>query len=247
MLMNTLNFPSVSSLFSVSHPFVAFCLVAALAGASRAAEAPPRPNVVIILADDLGYSDLGCYGSEIQTPNLDALAKSGLRFTQFYNTARCWPTRGALLTGYYAQAIRRDTLSGIQSGSQGTRPAGDRVLPEMLRPLGYRSYPAGKWHIDGKPTENGFDRSYLWQDQGRFFSPKIHFEDDRRLPQPRSGYYATVAIADHAIKCLREHETQHKEQPFFSYVAFTSPHFPLQALPEDIARYKEKYVAGWET
>src|SRR6188474_1041552 len=91
------------------------------------------PNVLLILADDLGYSDIGCYGSEIETPNLDALAKDGLRFTQFYNTARCWPTRAAILTGYYAQQVRRDTLPDIRSGSLGTRPAWAPLLPEILR------------------------------------------------------------------------------------------------------------------
>jgi arylsulfatase len=117
------------------------------------------PNILLIMADDLGYSDLGCYGGEISTPNLDSLASHGLQFTQFYNTGRCWPTRGALLTGYYAQQIRRDTLPGIPSGGQGVRPDWARLLPEMLKPLRYRSYHTGKWHIDGMPIENGFDRS----------------------------------------------------------------------------------------
>ncbi len=224
------------------------CLLLSFTLKLPAADAPPRPNVIIILADDLGYSDLGCYGGEIQTPNLDALAKSGLRLTQFYNTARCWPTRGALLTGYYPQAIRRDTLPGIPSGSGGTRPLWAKLLSDMLRPLGYRSYHSGKWHIDGKPTENGFDHSYLLQDAGRYFSTKNHLEDDKPLPPvvPGSGYYSTTAIADHAIKCLKEHAATHADQPFFSYVAFLAPHFPLHALPEDIARYKDKYNAGWE-
>ncbi|MGI8979673.1 MAG: arylsulfatase [Pirellulaceae bacterium] len=238
-------------MFSSPHCCWAFLFCLALFASTKgaqAADAPPRPNVVIILADDLGYSDLGCYGGEIQTPNLDGLAKSGLRLTQFYNTARCWPTRGALLTGYYPQAIRRDTLPDVQSGSGGTRPPWAKLLPDMLRPLGYRSYHSGKWHIDGKPIENGFDHSYLLQDAGRYFSPKNHLEDDKPLPQPApgSGYYSTTAIADHAIKCLREHSAQHADQPFFSYVAFLSPHFPLHALPEDIVRYKDKYNAGWE-
>lgn len=221
---------------------------AAVVGPSAEGQESPRPNVIIILADDLGYSDLGCYGGEIETPNLDALAKGGLRLTQFYNTARCWPTRGALLTGYYPQAIRRDKLTGIASGSQGTRPTWARLPPDLLRPLGYRSYHSGKWHVDGKPTENGFDRSYLLQDQGRFFGPQVHFDDDRKLPpvDAASGYYATNTIADHAIKSLQEHAAEHSQQPFFSYIAFTAPHFPLHALPEDIARYKDKYKAGWE-
>jgi arylsulfatase A-like enzyme len=120
-----------------------------------------RPNVVVFLADDLGYSDLGCYGGEIQTPNLDALAKDGLRFTQFYNTARCWPTRGALLTGYYAQQIRRDAVPGVRSGGQGVRPAWAKLLPELLKPLGYRSYHSGKWHVDGKVLDGGLQRLLL--------------------------------------------------------------------------------------
>ena len=112
-----------------------------------------KPNVLLIMADDLGYSDLGCYGGEIETPNLNGLAQRGLRFTQFYNTARCWPTRGALLTGYYAQQIRRDAVPGLPSGGRGTRQPWAQLLPNYLKPLGYRSYHSGKWHIDGMPIE----------------------------------------------------------------------------------------------
>ena len=118
------------------------------------------PNFLVILCDDLGYSDLGCYGSEISTPQLDAIASSGLRFSQFYNTARCWPTRGALLTGYYAQQIRRDTVPGVKSGGQGIRPKWAKLLPERISAYGYRSYHSGKWHVDGLPTKNGFEKSY---------------------------------------------------------------------------------------
>lgn len=216
--------------------------------ASLSAAGPAKPNVLLILADDLGYSDLGCYGGEIATPNLDGLARNGLRFTQMYNTARCWPTRGALLTGYYAQQIRRDTVPGVPSGGKGTRPNWAPLLPALLKPQGYRSYYSGKWHIDGKPLENGFDRAYLLQDQARFFSPRVLSEDDKPLPavRPDSGYYATIAIADHAIKCLKEHAEKHTATPFFHYLAFTAPHFPLQALPEDIARYRDRYRRGWE-
>src|SRR5689334_3418077 len=132
---------------------LALAAVASLGALAPATPAPAaeRPNVVVILADDLGYSDLGCYGSEIETPNLDALANGGLRFTQFYNTARCWPTRAALLTGYYAQQVRRDTVPGVVSGGNGVRPVWARLLPDYLRPLGYRSYHSGKWHVDGMP------------------------------------------------------------------------------------------------
>ncbi|WP_244952275.1 arylsulfatase [Roseimaritima ulvae] len=212
------------------------------------AQTAERPNVLLILADDLGYSDLGCYGSEIETPNLDRLAEGGLRFTQFYNTARCWPTRAALLTGYYAQTVRRDIVPGVRSGGRGVRQDWATLLPVHLKPLGYRSYHSGKWHIDGMPIENGFDRSYLLKDQGRFFNPQVHWQDDERLPpvEKDSGYYATEAIGQHAIECLEEHHRQHADKPFFHYLAFTAPHFPLHALPQDIEKYKSIYRQGWE-
>ncbi|HYW81126.1 MAG TPA: arylsulfatase [Thermoguttaceae bacterium] len=213
------------------------------------ASAAERPNVMVILADDLGFSDLGCYGGEIATPNLDRLAADGLRFTQFHNTARCWPTRAALLTGYYAQQVRRDTVPGVRSGGRGERPDWARLLPEMLRPAGYRSYHSGKWHVDGMPIATGFDRSYYLGDQGRFFNPKVHYEDDEKLPpvEPGTDYYATTAIADHAVRTLRQHAEKYAEKPFFHYLAFTAPHFPLHALPEDIARYRETYGQGWDS
>lgn len=214
-----------------------------------AAEASSKkPNVMIIVADDMGYSDLGCYGSEIQTPNLDRLAGSGLRFNRFYNTARCWPSRAAILTGYYAQQVRRDTLPNVQSGNNGTRPAWARLLPDMLRPLGYRSYHSGKWHVDGAPLKNGFDHSYSLTDHDRYFNPALHTLDDKPLPavKPESGYYSTTAIAQHAIDMLVGHQADHRNQPFFLYLAFTAPHFPLQALPEDIAIYQDRYKAGWD-
>ena len=121
-----------------------FRFALALAAAASLLQPQDRPpNVVLILSDDLGYSDLGCYGSEIATPNLDQMARNGLRFTQFYNTARCWPSRAAILTGYYAQQVRRDTVPGVQSGMAGERPLWARLLPDLLRPLGYRSYHSG--------------------------------------------------------------------------------------------------------
>jgi arylsulfatase A-like enzyme len=207
------------------------------------------PNIVIILADDLGYSDLGCYGGEIETPQLDRLAAQGLKFTQFYNTARCWPTRAGILTGYYAQQVRRDSLPKITpSGGQGVRPGWAKLLPEMLKPIGYRSYHSGKWHVDGQPLQNGFDRSYTLDDHDRYFSPKFHTEDDKPLPpvEPNSNFYATTAIVDHSIKCLKEHAQFYAQKPFFQYLCFTSPHFPLQALPEDIAKYRDRYRDGWD-
>lgn len=208
-----------------------------------------KPNVLIILADDMGYSDLGCYGGEIATPNLDKLAANGVRFTQFYNTARCWPTRGALLTGYYAQQIRRDTVEGLPSGNAGgKRPAWAPLLPVLLKSGGYRGYHSGKWHIDGKPMAEGFDRSYHLEDAGRFFSPRVHFEDGKPLPvaDKSSGYYSTTEIATRMIKYLKDHAENHANEPFLAYTAFLSPHFPLQALQQDIDKYKDKYKNGWD-
>lgn len=223
-------------------------LVAGLFGSTVLAVDPPRPHVLLILADDLGYSDLGCYGSEIETPNLDGLAQNGLRYTQFTNTARCWPTRGAILTGYYAQQIRRDAMPGVKSGNQGTRPGFATLLPEMLKPVGYRSYHSGKWHVDGLPLAGGFEKSYSLNDHNRHFAPQQHTEDDRKLPATAkdAGYYSSTAIADYAIKHLDSHFATGASQPFFSFVAFTAPHFPVQAHPADTAKYRERYLAGWD-
>ncbi|MDW8036867.1 MAG: sulfatase-like hydrolase/transferase, partial [Thermoguttaceae bacterium] len=206
-----------------------------------------RPNIVIILADDLGYSDLGCYGGEIETPHLDRLAAGGLRFTQCYNSARCWPSRAALMTGYYPQQVRRDTVPGVRSGAQAPRPPWAPLVSEMLRQHGYRCYHSGKWHIDGSPLAGGFDHSYLLEDHNRFFTPKNHMEDDRPLPPPKpeDGYYATSAIAQYAIKYLQQHHQQYPHRPFFLYLCFTAPHFPLQAPQEAVARYLDRYKIGW--
>lgn len=220
--------------------------VALQAGAIPTESGPP--NIIFILVDDMGYSDLGCYGGEIETPNLDRLAADGLRFTQFYNTARCWPTRGALLTGYYAQQIHRDALPGLGGGGRGVRQKWARLLPDFLKTRGYRNYHSGKWHIDGKVLDNGFDRSLDMRNQGNFFTSKGNRIDDEPVTpsQDESGYYSTIATVDHAIDCLQEHKTQYSDRPFFHYVAFIAPHFPLHALPEDIARYRDSYLAGWD-
>jgi arylsulfatase len=204
------------------------------------------PNVLLILADDLGYSDLGCYGSEIETPNLDGLAKNGLRYSNFYNTARCWPTRSAILTGYYAQQIRRDTVPGVKSGGQGVRPGWATLLPLMLREKGYRNYHSGKWHIDGKPLANGFDHSYdlSGASQSNFFKVQGITDDEKPIEQTEN-FYSTIGIAEHAVRCLKKHQEKFSERPFFHYLCFTAPHFPLHALPEDIAKYRERYQVGW--
>ena len=203
--------------------------------------ASDKPNFLVIIADDMGFSDAACYGGEIATPNLDALAANGLKFTQFYNTARCWPTRAALITGYYPQQVHRDGMPGAPNnfGGGGKRPKWARTLAERLRPAGYRTYHSGKWHIDGKPIASGFDRSNETSRGPGFFET---IKRKNRDPD----YYQTIHTADHAIDCLTEHAAQHSEKPFFHYLAFRAPHFPLHALPEDIERYQDRYLAGWD-
>lgn len=208
------------------------------------------PNIVMILADDLGFSDIGCYGGEISTPNLDRLASDGIRFTQFYNTARCWPTRAALMTGYYPQQVHRDKLPTLPGGggNRNVRQPWARLLPDLLRPAGYHSYHSGKWHIDGRVLPTGFERSLEVRNQGNFFTAAGNRLDDQpiKVPADESGYYATTATVDHALDCLKSHQVRYGDSPFFQYLAFIAPHFPLHALPEDIARYRDRYLSGWD-
>ncbi len=225
---------------------VAFCAAGLVWAWSHNPATAAPPNVVVILADDMGFSDLGCYGGEIETPNFDRLAHGGLRFTQGYNTARCWPTRGALLTGYYAQAIRRDSMPGVRGGNQTGRPAWARLLPELLAPAGYRSYHSGKWHVDGEPLKQGFVHSLRIEGgQNDYFDPVGVTVDGEQI-EGDDAFYVTTAVGDHAAACLREHARQHAGTPFFSYVAFTSPHFPLQAPQELIEKYRARYQTGWD-
>ena len=207
-----------------------------------------KPNILLILADDMGYSDAECYGGDIRTPNLSALAAGGLRFTQHYSTGRCWPSRACILTGYYAQQIRRDKMDGIKMGN---RPGWAPLLPEMLKPYGYSSYHSGKWHIDGTPTGGGFERSWGGEKTGcdwdRFFNSGIWKEDEFTAPvKPGEKYYSTIAIADHAIQCLKLHKSKYGNKPFFQYITFYSPHFPLHALKKDIDSYRNAYLEGWD-
>lgn len=213
------------------------------AGASLLPAKSNKPNFLVILADDMGYSDAGCYGGEIDTPNIDTLARGGLRFTQGYSTARCGPSRSSLLTGYYAQQTASDVMT------PGNIPAWTRFLPQYLKPLGYRSYHSGKWHIRFAPVAGaGFDHSYTEVDQNRFFTPTARLLDDEWLPVPKlsEGYYATTSIGQHAVRWLQGHDKEHSDDPFFLYLAFTAPHFPLHALQQDIDRYKERFDEGWD-
>ncbi len=203
-----------------------------------------RPNFLIILADDMGYADAGCYGGEIHTPNINRLAEQGVRFSQFYSAGRCWPSRTCILTGYYAQQVRMDP-------PRGRLPRWARVLPHYFKPEGYRCYSSGKWHLLGAPkavADAGFDHAYVVRDHNRFFSPKKHEEDDQPLPPVEDGtdFYLTTFIADHSIRCLKEHAERYGEKPFVQYLAFTSPHFPLHALQKDIDIYRDRYLQGWD-
>ena len=220
-------------------------LMGAAAAVPPAHPAPARkPNFVVILADDMGFSDARCYGGDIDTPNLDRLAAGGIRFTQMYSTARCGPSRSSLLTGYYAQQTACDVMT------PGNIPDYTRFIPDRLKPLGYRSYHSGKWHIRFTPREGvGFDHSYTLLDEDRYFTPRRLELDGEPLPQPKpeEHYYTTTAIADYAVRFLKEHARDHAGDPFFLYLAPHSPHFPLQAPAEDIARYKDRFADGWDS
>ena len=213
-------------------------------GAATLGAAPSKkPNFLLILADDMGYSDAHCYGGDIDTPNLDRMAANGLRFTQAYNTARCGPSRDCLLTGQYAQQTAADVMT------PGKIPDYVSFIPDHLKPLGYRSYHTGKWHMRHVTGEGGagFDHSYTMMDELRFFTQTNHLLDGAPLPTPEPGYYSTTAIADYGVRFLKEHAKEHAGEPFFLYTAFHSPHFPLQAPQEDIDKYKDRFSEGWDT
>lgn len=224
------------------------------------ATAAERPNIVIIMADDMGYSDIGCYGGEIDTPHLNRLAEGGLRFTQFYNTSRCCPTRASLLTGLYSHSAgmggmvnKRVAGKGADSPYQGFLNDSCLTIAEALKPAGYNVLMSGKWHVGEQrpnwPTDRGFDRYFglisgacnYWKvDEGR----QMALEDQPYTPPADGSFYMTDAISDYAVNMVNEYGR--RDEPFFLYVAYTAPHWPLHAWPEDIEKYRGKYRAGWE-
>jgi len=235
--------------------------------AALSADKITPPNIILILADDVGFSDIGCYGGEIATPNLDALARGGVRFTQFYNTARCCPTRASLLTGLHPHQAGVGHMMedrGIE-GYRGRLNRNCVTIAEALKPAGYRNYAVGKWHVTpGQtakaladtghwPLQRGFDRYYgTIHGAGSYFDPSSLVRDNKSITvandpeyQPKEYYY-TDAIADHAVKFIREHARDGQAQPFFLYTAFTAPHWPLHAKEADIAKYKGRYDGGYE-
>ena len=227
-----------------------------------APKAAKRPNIVLIMADDMGYSDLGCYGSEIPTPNLDKLASKGVRFTQFYNAARCCPTRASLMTGLFQHQAGighmtkepGNTISydyGVY-GYRGELNRNCATLAEVLKSAGYHTYMAGKWHLgsgnpDLYPRQRGFDRYYgLLAGASSYLDPvkpRGIWLDNEPIEKVSQPFYTTDAFTDHAIEFLGEQKDQ---QPFFLYLAFTSPHWPLHALEKDIEQFRGHYRQGWD-
>ncbi|MFT4550161.1 MAG: arylsulfatase A-like enzyme [Verrucomicrobiales bacterium] len=243
-----------SALFS----FLLFALCANAAAA-------PRPNIILIMGDDMGISDLGCYGSEIDTPNLDKLAGNGLRFTQFYNTARCCPTRASLLSGLYPHQAGVGHMMNDR-GHDGYRGELNRnclTIAEALKTAGYGTYMAGKWHITSKttadgpkdnwPRQRGFDRFYgTIHGAGSLWDPNSLTRGNTQLApdndpeyKPEKTWFYTDAIGDQTSRYIEEHVAAHPDKPFFSYVSFTAAHWPMHAREETIRKYKGKYDAGY--
>ncbi|MBL8792888.1 MAG: arylsulfatase [Planctomycetia bacterium] len=217
----------------------------------------PRPNIVLIMADDLGFSDIGCYGSEMATPNLDKLAKEGLRFSQFYNAGRCCPTRAALLTGLYAhQAGVGHMLSNRGTPAyQGNLKDSCVTIAEVLKQAGYTTLMSGKWHVanrqDTWPNQRGFDRYYGTPSGGGVYFKDnfvtrsgVFFTLDGKKVEIPADWYVTDALTDQAIQFLDE--ASKRDQPFFLYLAHLAPHWPLQAKKRDIDRYRGRYDVGWD-
>jgi arylsulfatase len=217
-----------------------------------------RPNIVLIMADDMGYSDIGCYGGEINTPNLDGLAAKGLRFTQFYNTARCCPTRAALMTGLYQHQAGVGHMMGDYGfdAYRGDLNNNCVTIAEVLKQAGYSTYMSGKWHVtkhvkpegpkNNWPRQRGFDRFFgTIHGAGSFYDPNSLTRDNTQIV-PQEGFYYTNAISDNAAKFIAEHKARSADKPFFLYVPYTAPHWPMHALPEDIAKYEGRYDGGWD-
>ncbi len=213
------------------------CVASVVGTRSVAADEPPaapRPNVLVVLTDDLGYSDLGCYGSEIATPTLDRLATNGLRFSQFYSTAKCHSSRVSLLTGRWCR----------QAGDESMAKA--VTLPEVLRPAGYFTAACGKWHLTKQPTDFGFDRYF-----GHLSGSTDYFKGDKTFrlnavpwQVPAEGFYTTIANVDFALRFLADARVDKK--PWFLYLAFNAPHAPIQPLKEDFEKYRNRYTVGWD-
>jgi arylsulfatase len=217
-----------------------------------ASEKQIPPNIVLIVADDLGYSDLGCYGGEIETPNLDSLAKNGLRLTRFYNTGRCCPSRASLLTGQYPHrvGVGHKVADLGRPGYRGFISKESLTIAQVLKDQNYRSFISGKWHLGTPdPTTHGFEEFFGTLVSAQTFWDPNHYMRTPAGRQARSYdpkvFYGTDAVTDHALDFLTiARETP--QQPWFLYVAYHAPHFPLHARQQDIAKYEGKYTVGWD-
>jgi len=253
--MNRLPWPTVARVIVL---WVIAGVIAGLAGPRLLwAGALGRPNILIILADDLGFSDLGCYGGEIVTAHIDELASHGLRFTHFYNAGRGCPTRASLLTGLYPHqtGVGHMMNDWRRPGYRGNLNRQCVTIAEVLREAGYQTLMCGKWNLSRHthrmgprhtwPLQRGFQRFYgTIHGAGSYFDPVTLTQGDHFIRAVGDFYY-TDAITDHAVQFLEE--AARSEEPFFLYVAYTAPHWPLHARPEDIQMYRAKYSVGWDT
>lgn len=231
---------------------------------SAQAKPASRPNIVVIFADDMGYSDLGCFGGEISTPNIDQLAVHGVRLTDFHNQARCCPSRAVLMTGRYPHQVGVGAMidgydkwirdEANSAAYQDHLSTDSPTVAELLRGAGYHTIMCGKWHLGAKPDEwpctRGFDRSFVLIPGamnyygGETTGPRTPMAlDDKPFVPPHDGFYSTDEFTNHAIEFLKEAK---KDQPFFLYMAYNAPHWPLQAPEDEIAKYKGKYDGGWQ-
>lgn len=214
------------------------------------------PNIILIMGDDMGYSDIGCYGGEINTPNLDALAAAGIRFTQFYNTARCCPTRASLLTGLYPQQAGVGHMVNDRGTPAFQGDLSDKAvtIAEALKGAGYSTYMSGKWHVtpykienpDKKnwPRQRGFDRFFgMISGAGSLYDPRS-LTNENEYVAPREGFYCTTDFTNYGVQYIEEHSSKN---PFFLYLAYTAAHWPMHAPAETIAKYKGYYDEGWDT
>lgn len=213
-----------------------------------------QPNIILILADDMGYSDIGSYGGEIKTPNLDALAQEGVRFSQFYNAARCCPSRASLLTGLYPHQTGFGFMDGDLNlpGYEGYLNDQCLTIAEVLKLGGYETMMCGKWHLgkeeSHRPTDRGFDHFYgTLIGAGSYFDPATLMYDNQPIKAKNPGYYYTDAISDTAVQFIQRHQKIEKDKPFFLYVSYTAPHWPLHAPENIIKKYKGVYDKGWDT
>lgn len=260
MIKQSLHSGLALSGFLLAPALTSNCVAAEPVRQSPTASRAQRPNIVLIMADDMGYSDIGCYGGDIETPNIDKLAGEGLRFTRFYNVARCCPTRASLMTGLYPHQAGVGGMN-YDLGPEAYQGELNRhcvTIPEVLKGAGYATYMTGKWHLTrfqhntatsdvekaNWPRQRGFDRYYgIIAGAANYFHPETLTLDNERLPPPGDDYYTTDAFSDYAVKVINEHD---KSKPFFFYVAYNAPHWPLNARPQDIAKYKGRFDKGWD-